>query len=182
VLEVAMKETFLAASLPVLLILLVVTQPAFAKAPTVKVTIEGGGLPSMIEVTNPQLLSSSNIWQGNFLNGSRHSVTERPGLLRYEVSFYVEFANHDVRKRYVVYYYPSPSKEQGYIYLPGKGETWHALNVRAILRTGQDGKWNYASPAWEELIKPIIALAEAAQHHGCWHETLRSGRRLCRTQ
>lgn len=161
-----MKKTVFAASLPVLLILMCMTQPAFAKAPTVKVTIEGGGLTSMIEVTNPQLLSSSNIWHGNFLDGSRDSVTERPGLLRYEVSFYVEFANHDMRKRYVVYYYPSPSKEQGYIYLPGKGETWYALNVRSILRAGQDGKWNYASPAWEELIKPIIARTEAAQRHG----------------
>jgi hypothetical protein len=52
----------------------------------------------------------------------------------------------------------------GYIYLPGKGETWYSLNVTAILRDGQDEKWNYASPAWEDLIKPIIAGAEAAQH------------------
>jgi hypothetical protein len=159
-----MKKTVFAASLPVLLILLCVTQPALAKAPTVKLTIEGGGLMSMIEVTNPQLLSCSHIWGGDFLDGSRGSVMEPPGLPRYEVSFFVESANHDRRKKYVVYYYPSASRERGYIYLPGEGETWYDLNVSAIIRAGQDGKWNYASPAWEELIKPIIARAEAAQH------------------
>ena len=54
------------------------------------------------------------------------------------------------------------SSGQGYIYLPGKGETWYTLNVSAILRDGQDGKWSYASSAWKSLVKPVIAGAEAA--------------------
>jgi hypothetical protein len=65
-LEVVMKKLVFAAPWSVLLTLLCVTQPALAKAPTVKVTIEGGGLTSMIDVTNPQLLSSSHIWGATF--------------------------------------------------------------------------------------------------------------------
>jgi hypothetical protein len=82
------------------------------------------------------------------------------------VSFYIKIADNEVRKKYVLYYYPNPSTEPGYIYLPGKGETWYSLNVGAIIRDEQDGKWNYASPAWEDLIKPMIASAKAAQHQG----------------
>ena len=162
-----MKKTLLALPLTVLLILLGMPRAASAKGPTVKITISGGGLTSAIEVTDPRILSSSNVWGGNFLDGSRGSVKKPPrGLRPYEVSFYVKLANGEVRKMYVVYYYPNPSTEQGYIYLPGKGETWYSLNVGAILRDGQDGKWNYASPAWEDLIKPVIARADFSQHHG----------------
>ena len=85
------------------------------------------------------------------------------GLPRYEVSFYIKISDNEVAKKYVLYYGPSPATESGYIYLPGKGEAWYSLNVGAIIRDGQDGKWNYASPAWEDLIKPMIASAEA-QH------------------
>ncbi len=162
-----MKKTLFAAPLAVLLILLGMARAASAKGPTVKITISGGGLTSVFEVTDPRILSSSNVWVGRFLDGSRGSVKEPPrGLRPYEVSFYVKLADDDVRKMYVVYYYPNPSKEQGYIYLPGKGETWYSLNVGTIDRDGQDGKWNYASPAWENLIKLVIARADAAQHHG----------------
>jgi hypothetical protein len=115
-------------------------------------------------VTDQRILDASNVWSGQFLDRSRGTAKEPPrGLQRYEVSFYVIWDN-EIRKKYVLYYYSGRSTEQGYIYLPGKGETWYSLNVGAIIRNEQDGKWNYASAAWEDLIKPVIASAGAAQH------------------
>lgn len=97
------------------------------------------------------------------------SGNQPPGALRplrrYEVSFFVNFGDDDTRKMYVVYYCPSASTNEGYIYLPGKGETWYSLNTSTIIRSGRDGKWNYAASWWEEFIKPTIARAEAAQNH-----------------
>src|SRR5271169_44121 len=146
-----------------LLILAAISRSAWAKSPTAKITISGGTLTSVIEVTDPRILGISNVWYGQFLDGSQGVVKEPPaGLRRYEVWFYIKFSDNDVRRRYVLYYSPNPSAGKGYIYLPGKGETWYSLNVSALLRDGQDGKRNYASPAWEDLIEPIIAGAEAA--------------------
>lgn len=162
-----MKKTLFVFPLAFLLIFLGMPEAALAKGPTVRITISGGGLTSVMEVTDPRILDISNVWGGQFLDRSRGTAKEPPrGLRRYEVSFYVEFAANDVRKRYVVYYYPNSVTEPGYIYLPGKGETWYSLNVGAMFRYDQDGKWNYASPAWEDLIKPVIANAEAAQRRG----------------
>ena len=83
---------------------------------------------------------------GQFLDRSR-GTAKKPSaeLRRYEVSFYIRTAD-GVKKRYVLYYYPNSATEPGYIYLPGKAETWYPLNVGTILRDGQDGKWNYAAP------------------------------------
>ena len=157
-----MKKPLFVLTLAFLLMFLGMAQATSAKAPTVKIIISGGGLTRPIEVTDQRILDISNVWSGQFLGGSKGTAKEAPRGLRYEVSFYVEIADDEVRKVYVLYYYPKP----GYIYLPGKGETWYSLNVGTIIRNGQDGKWNYASPAWEDLIRPMIAGAEAAQHQG----------------
>jgi len=162
-----MKKTLFVFLLALLLIFLGMPGVVSAKSPSVKIIISGGGLTSSIEVTDPQILGISNVWTGQFLDRSRGTAKEPPrGLRRYEVSFYIRVADNELKKKYVVYYYPNPATEPGYIYLPAKGETWYSLNVRAIIRDEQDGKWNYASPAWEDLIKPVIAGAEAEQHQG----------------
>jgi hypothetical protein len=147
----------------VLLILVAMPRPVWAKSPTAKITISGGALTSEVEVTDPRILDISNIWAGKFLDTSEGAVKEPPrGLRTYEVWFYIKVADNSIRRRYVVYYSPNPATGRGCIYLPGQGEPWSDFNASAILRDGKDGKWNYASPAWEELIKPVIAAAEAA--------------------
>ncbi len=154
-----MKKALLAVPVAVVLVLLATPQPTSGKAPTVKIIISGGGLGKAMEITDPRILELSNVWHGQFLNGSRGAAKEPPqDLPRYEVSFYVDLGNNgvrDVRKMYVVYYCPDPGDAQGSIYLPGKDEPWYRLNVSSILR-GQEGKWSYASPAWEALLKPLL--------------------------
>jgi len=127
-----------------------------AKAPTVRIMIAGGGLTHSIEVTDPQLLSISHAWSSEFLDTSRAPIAEAPQVnLKYEISFYSQIDLNDVRKTCVIYYSPN-SSGQGFIYLPGTGTGWY-LNAGTIIRQGRDGKWSYAAPAWEALIKAAIA-------------------------
>ncbi len=156
------ERLFALAKLAVLLLLLGTPMAAWAKVPPTEITISGGGLGRVLEITDPQLLALSNVWLGQFLDQSRSPLNEGPpGLKSYEISFYLKLAENDVRKIYVAYYYPNVGSEQGFIFLPGKGAVWE-LNIGTILRGSRDGKWNYALPAWEALIKSLIANAEAA--------------------
>ncbi len=162
-----MKKELFVPALACLVIFLGMPEAASAKSPTTKITISGGGLTSAIEVTDPRILDMSNVWTGHFLDRSRGTRKEPPRVLdRYEVSFYIKIVDNEVKKKYVLYYYPSDTTEPGYIYLPGKGDTWYELNVGALIRDGQDGRWNYAAPKWEDLIKDVIARAKAGQRLG----------------
>jgi hypothetical protein len=156
----AISKWNLSFSMAALLALLALTPLAQAKAPTYKLVVEGGGLNQPLEITDQRLLDLSNVWTGIFVDSSRDPVPEAPrGVGPYEISFYVKFGN-DIRKKYVVYYHPRSSSQSGYIYLPGSGDTFQYLNWGSIVRRGDDGKWHYALPAWENLIKPVIAQAD----------------------
>jgi hypothetical protein len=158
-----MKRLLLPALL-IVLILIAMPQTAFAKAPTSKLFIEGEGLTKALELTDPRILEVSKIWSygdDSFLDYSRKPAKNSPRNLRaYEVSFYVKHDQNEIKKMYDVRYYPNPSG-QGYMYLPGDKDAWGAGNKGSIIRAGRDGKWNYVSPAWEQLVKPLIATAEA---------------------
>ena len=133
---------------------------AQAKAPTYKLVVEGGGLERPLEITDRRILDLSNVWTGVFVDSSRDPVPEAPrGMGPYEISFYVKFGK-DIQRKYVVYYHPRSSSQPGYIYLPGSGDTFQYLNWGTVARRGDDGKWHYALPAWENLIKPVIAHAD----------------------
>jgi len=154
------KAIFAFLALAAALIFLGLPGEAFAKAPTVKITVSGGRIRRAIEITNPQLLALSDVWRGQFLDLTRSPLTSRPsGPTSYEVSFYVKLAENNVRKMYVVYYYPNVRSEQGFIYIPPEGPL-RQLNWGTIMRSALEGKWIYALPAWEALIKPVIAKSE----------------------
>lgn len=156
-----MKRVLFVFSLAFLITSLWSPGTASAKSDTVRIKISGGRLTKAIEITDPRILALSNAWSGQFLDGTRSPENEPPkGLLAYEVSFFAELGENDVRKVYVLYYYPN-APEQGYIYLPGQGAVYR-LNGGTILRYGRDGKWNYASPTWEALIRPALIRAETA--------------------
>jgi hypothetical protein len=156
----AISKWNLSLSMAALFALVALPPLAQAKAPTYKLVIEGGGLTQPLEITDAKLLDLSNVWTGIFVDSSRDPVPEAPcGMGPYEISFYVKFGK-DIRKKYVVYYHPRSSSQSGYIYLPGSGDTFQYLNWGTVMRQGDDGKWHYALPAWESLVKPIIAHAD----------------------
>jgi hypothetical protein len=132
--------------------------PALAKSPTVKVTISGGALAHEIDVTDPRTLDLSSVWGGTFLDASAApGIEPARAVPTYEVWFYTKSGDGGMQRRYVVYYSPGQGEKRGLIYLPGKGQPWYWLNVHSILRDDRDGKWNYASPHWEELVNSAIA-------------------------
>jgi hypothetical protein len=151
-------------SAAVISILLAALSQAWAKSPTVKITISGGTLAHEIEVIDPHILDLSNVWGGAFLDASTKSaVAPVRAVTTYEVWFYIKSGDNGLQRRYVLYYSPGLGKEKGLIYLPGRGQPWYWLNVSAILRDGKDGKWNHASTSWEELIASAISNAETAR-------------------
>jgi hypothetical protein len=137
----------------------------FGKAETARVTVSGGGLANPIQITDAKVLEVSNAWGGEFLDASRPPLMQAPNVDNpYEVTFYSWIADNDIRKTCVFFYSPSSAPGvQGVIYLPGKGALAR-LNSGTIIRGGRDGKWSFASPTWEALIKPFIATAVAGRN------------------
>jgi thiol-disulfide isomerase/thioredoxin len=135
-------------------ILLAIPQPTSAKPPKVKLTIAGGSLSKAIEITDPRILE---------LTDTRLPAQQPPaGLHGYEVSSYFNVGNNELRRMAVVYYYPNSSSQQGYIYSPGEGEAWTVRDLATPMTAGRYGRWWFASPTWEQAIKPLIATAEAS--------------------
>jgi hypothetical protein len=140
--------------------LLAVSYSLSAKAPTVRITITGGKLTRPIQIRNAKALEMSRAWDTAFLDLSKQPLNEAPKVTStYEVTLYSEIAEDDIRKTCVFYYSPNGLGEQGLVYLPGKGTLW-ALNAGTMIRPERDGKWSYASTAWEAIIKPLIAKGE----------------------
>ncbi len=163
----------------VVLLTFLITVPSdlFAKSETCKITIKGGDLKGPIEITDPNILASFNVWSGAgtsstisgvttqedrgfIIDWPRGIVTDRPkGLTRYQVSFYAKLS--DERLVYVVFYEYDPAKDQGYVYVPGKTDEWYRLNVGTIFR-GVEGNWFFARDAWERIAKPLITTKGTA--------------------
>jgi hypothetical protein len=168
----AIKRIFLTAPIVATLIAFAIPTAAFAKAPTVRITISGGRLARTIAITDPRVLKWSDVYAGNFLDTTRavreRVTTERP---RYEITYYIAEATPGLfhlswlhhtkaRKVYVVYYQPDVAEGRGYVYLPGNGEPLHDFNNGTIIRPGLDGKWVAAASPWDALINSAIARAE----------------------
>jgi hypothetical protein len=130
---------------------------ASAKGTTVRVTVTGIGFAAPIELTGAQALSFQNgPWGGGFLDSAAGAALRPPATSRLcELEFYVRYQS--VELAYVIYYEPSGTSAPGYVYLPGKGDPWYALNAGTILRPGRDGTWRRASREWEDaVIKPAL--------------------------
>jgi len=154
------------------LVFLMLSAPIFAGRCIKKIIIRGAGLAAPIEMD--EQIGRFFVWSGRgaFLNG----VEETEGFLinwpkgavaapaatlqHFEVSFY----EVDERPAYVVTYAYDPATNQGFVYLPGKGENWYAVNTRSILR-GKDveGNWFMSSRAWDDFARPRIAKAKSGQ-------------------
>jgi hypothetical protein len=128
-----------------------------AKGPTVRLTLSGAALPAPVEITDAQLLSTSNVFEGSFL-GAR---SNEPPLStpRYRVWFHVEspaWMKRPVEVKYVVIYAKDPQTGGGLIYLPGRNEEGYHLNVGTILRDSRDGVWQSASPQWAKAVNRYL--------------------------
>jgi hypothetical protein len=165
-------------SVAALLLMIGIPVSLSAKGKTIRITIQGAGLKSPIEITDPKILADFSVWTGPgtlstqpgfnanapsfIIDWSQGTISSPPkGLPSYEVSFYADFGDQEERQVYAVSYEYDPSSRHGYVYLPGKGDKVWRLNVRSILR-GVEGNWFSAWSSWEDVARPLIEKAKVA--------------------
>lgn len=134
---------------------------ARGNAVTVRLDITGSSLAKPLAVTDAALLELSNVYAGNFLGPVTTPID--PAWQRFVVSFAVEsrtphpeLALSGVRRTYVVHYARDPGTDEGFVYLPGRGEPGHRLNIGLIIREQSDGRWHKAAPHWAELLNRYL--------------------------
>jgi len=57
---------------------------------------------------------------------------------------------------YVLFYDYDPSSKRGFVYLPGKGEQWHGLDINVVYH-GVEGHWFKATDSWTGFVRALIA-------------------------
>jgi hypothetical protein len=124
-----------------------------AKGPTTRLVISGPGLSRPVETTDPKALV--NVWGGSFI--AEPAPEPDRALPRYVVTFYVQAPRDTSRAMYAVTYVRDPQSGSGFVYLPGRGEEGWAMNVRTILREGQDGRWHHAAAAWSDAVASVLS-------------------------
>jgi hypothetical protein len=133
-------------------LLIVFSQSLTAKAPTVRLTIAGPGLPAPVDTTAPEALAS--IWAGPFIGGPADEPDT--SLPRYLITFYVRWWEQGwgetIKPKYVVWYVHDPRTKRGFVYLPGRGEDGYSMNAQSMSRDGQDGRWHSAAVEWSEAV------------------------------
>lgn len=156
--------------------LLAVSTLVWSKGQTIKIVIEGDGLSAPIEITDPDILSQFNIWNGpgvstsgpdgvshppayldpdksagRIIDWPKGIAIDRPsGLQRLEVTFYVGVPREpNASRKYIFAYEVDASDTQGYIYLP----RWK----NNLISHGVEGNWFRAAERWNELMIPIVA-------------------------
>jgi hypothetical protein len=140
------------------LTVLVMVTPVLAKGPVDKITIEGPGLASPIEITDSEILSRFDPWGGQFIGTGGPLAGPPPNVKEpYLVKFYLEDQQGNLTLRYMFYYYFNPAETTGYIYLPGPGEPYYQINTGTIIRGKSDGQWHKAIPGWDNVMTDVVA-------------------------
>jgi hypothetical protein len=136
------------------------------KSPPDRITISGPTLASSVEIVDALALSEFSPWARAFIDWDRGISAGPPEeTRRFEVSFYLD--ERDPAPVYVLHYAPVASGP-GYIYIPGRGEPWHQSNIGTIQgastsdRWAPEGKWQYATGAWDALIRTALERSSAA--------------------
>jgi len=145
-------------TLGVLALTVVLSPPLVARgnAVTVRLDITGGRLRQPLAVREQVILDLSGVYQGTFLGPVTDAV--KPTWSRYVVTFVVEpqiptaTLPAGTQRTYVAHYVRNPETDEGFVYLPGRGEDGYRTNIGMIIRDGHDGRWHHAFPAWSELL------------------------------
>lgn len=128
---------------------------------TVRLEISGAELTQPLVVTDQAILDLSNVYQGAFLGPVTNAID--PAWPRYVVSFVAEarkpfpmLERIGVQRIYVAYYAKNPENDEGFVYLPARGEDGYRNNIGIITRDGHDGSWHQAFPTWAELLNSYL--------------------------
>jgi len=155
--------------------LVTVSLSVLAKQETVMIEIRGDALATPIKITDVQIVSQFNVWngpgtysfdangpanppshldpnksQGRFVDWPKGIVKDMPANLRsFEVTFYLGH-NPNVRLYPFIYAF-SPTNNRGFVFLP--------LSTTGVIVHGVEENWFYASEKWDELISPLVVAA-----------------------
>jgi hypothetical protein len=55
-----------------------------------------------------------------------------------------------------LFYDYDASSKRGFVYLPGKGEQWYALDINLVYH-GLEGHWFNATDSWTGFVRTLIA-------------------------
>jgi hypothetical protein len=153
-----------------LLTLFVLPAALAAKGDTVKIVITGAGLGTPLDIKDAGVVEF-DVWsgpgcvhdgveetEGFIIDWQKGILADKPtGLRHYEVAFYTWLKGQP--PVYVVLYDYDPSKEQGFVYLPGQKDDLFRFNHVMWHGDGYEGHWLSATPAWEQFARPRIAKA-----------------------
>jgi len=134
---------------------------ARGNAVTIRLDITGGRLTQPLAITERALLDLSGVYQGTFLGDLEINGVD-PNWSRYALTFVVApqiptaACPADSRKAYVAYYVRNPATDEGFVYLPGRGEDGYRTNISMMIRDGDDGRWHRAHPDWAALLNSYL--------------------------
>jgi hypothetical protein len=148
----------------VLLTMVAIPSSLAGKEKTTRIVITGGDLATAVEITDPKILDSFNVWtgpgtssneaEGFIVQWSRGAIAEPPSRLpQYQISFYT--ARLADWPFYVVSYCYDPSLRRGYVHFPGFVAKWYPQDVATIFR-GVEGNWFFSRTVWDATVGPLI--------------------------
>lgn len=156
------------AALSVVYLSLATPASLLAKAPTLKIVIQGADLTTPIQITDGKVLANFQVLSGKgtyaneprleepsfIIDWSQGPTVEPPkSLPRYEILFYA--GRPSKRLVYAVSYAFDAVTGEGYVYLPGKNDENYALNVHTIIRR-VEGNWFHSWPKWDSVAQQLI--------------------------
>lgn len=151
-----MRLSFLISSF---VLVLFISSSALAKGYPNKIILQGNGLTQPIEITDAETLGKFSPWYGQFIEWGRGpAATPMKDNASYEVLFFISGRDKKTRqlRSWMIFsfrYKPDPADGRGLIYLHGPGEDQYRVNQGTIVRDNHDGKWHYASVAWDAALK-----------------------------
>ncbi len=147
-------------TLTAILLFVIISCPAAAKAPTAQITITGPQLEMPLDVTDPEVISA-NVWMGNFADWDSGPVIDPTDESRpYLLHFWVRLNPDDIQLKYVLEYRWLDDERRALVCLPGRRNIWYSTNVYSILRNGQDGKCFYAETEWGRAVHATLSASE----------------------
>jgi hypothetical protein len=141
--------------LSALALLVVVKDPALAKGPADKVTVNGPGLKREIAITDAQDLQALSMGQLVDFNNPVAAPGEiGPG---YELTRYYEDKANFIAFDHVRYH-PDPADGRGYVFYIGLVNGWSEY----------DGKWFHATTQGEQALQRILAENGVQLDQAAW--------------
>jgi hypothetical protein len=158
----------------VLLMLFTVPLLVFGQGVISRITLSAPGLD--VEIVDEKARNDFRVGPGpgNTLNGMPnwkpnswivedwvHPVAEPDqSLRRVKATFTIDRGSARGARPYVVFYVYDPVANQGFVYLPGRGEPFYNENVNLLYRGNDfEGHWFRTTPEWTTHAQSVIEKA-----------------------